>query len=319
MILNRNPEYFLTIVREKSISRAAEKLYISQSSLSQYIAKLENALEVQLFDRSKNPIQLTEAGHVYQSYLESNNYLYQKLQTDLFELNHSKSQLINIGLGIWRGSILLPEILPDFLAEHPHARINLHEFPVSELPALILNETIDFAVMNTTVSGADFPNALIQEIIAHERILLVMNRNSEVAQDFLACQADGKPIDLHRLQQERFVSLNRNLTVGKHVFNFIERNLLTFPEQIYTTNNTTALNLIAAGIGFCFLVETGLSDAIRRPELVAFDLKAQDLMIPLSIIYKKNSYISPVVRDAIELIENYYKTFIHKNEEKQFF
>lgn len=58
MVINRNPEYFLTIAREKSISRAAEKLYISQSSLSQYIAKLEDALEVKLFDRSGTPFSL---------------------------------------------------------------------------------------------------------------------------------------------------------------------------------------------------------------------------------------------------------------------
>ena len=98
MVINRNPEYFLTIAREKSISRAAEKLYISQSSLSQYIAKLEDALEVKLFDRSRNPIQLTEAGRIYQSYLESNDHLYQKLQSDLCSLNSNRSQELNIGI-----------------------------------------------------------------------------------------------------------------------------------------------------------------------------------------------------------------------------
>ena len=140
MVINRNPEYFLTIAREKSISRAAEKLYISQSSLSQYIAKLEDALEVKLFDRSRNPIQLTEAGRIYQSYLESNDHLYQKLQSDLCSLNSNRSQELNIGLGTWRGSLLLPEILPDFLAQHPQAQVTLFEFPVSELATLTINE-----------------------------------------------------------------------------------------------------------------------------------------------------------------------------------
>ena len=123
MVINRNPEYFLTIAQERSISRAAEKLYVSQSSLSQYLAKLESALEVKLFDRSKSPIQLTEAGRVYQSYLESNSHLYQKLQSDLNGLNSSRSQAINIGLGTWRGNLLLPEILPTFLSQHPNAAL----------------------------------------------------------------------------------------------------------------------------------------------------------------------------------------------------
>lgn len=160
MVINRNPEYFLTIAQERSISRAAEKLYVSQSSLSQYLAKLESALEVKLFDRSKSPIQLTEAGRVYQSYLESNSHLYQKLQSDLNGLNSSRSQAINIGLGTWRGNLLLPEILPTFLSQHPNAQVSLHEFPVSELFALTLNETVDFAVMNTTVTG--IPDSLVR-------------------------------------------------------------------------------------------------------------------------------------------------------------
>ena len=65
MIQNRNPEYFLTVVREKGISRAADKLFITQSSLSQHIAKLEADLGVRLFDRRQTPIALTPAGALY--------------------------------------------------------------------------------------------------------------------------------------------------------------------------------------------------------------------------------------------------------------
>ena len=123
---------FCAVVQYRSFTRAAEKLYISQSSLSQYIAKLEDALEVKLFDRSRNPIQLTEAGRIYQSYLESNDHLYQKLQSDLCSLNSNRSQELNIGLGTWRGSLLLPEILPDFLAQHPNSYLFFHKHILSE-------------------------------------------------------------------------------------------------------------------------------------------------------------------------------------------
>lgn len=304
MVVNRNPEYFLTLVRERNFSRAAEKLYISQSSLSQYISKLESALDVKLLDRSKTPIELTEAGRVYQSYLESNTYLYQKLQSDLDQLNSSRSQAVNIGLGTWRGSILLPEVLPAFLQRHPQAWISLHEYPVSELYALVLNGTVDFAVMNTTMAG--FPEPLLQDVIAYERILLMINRDTPQAQALLSAREAGRPLDLSLLQGRRFISLSENLTVGRHVANFLERNQLSFSNRLYTTNNTTALHLAAKGLGFCFLVESGLEDARSRPELAAIDLCSQDLMIPLSLIHKKNTYLSPLVQDAMDLIRSYY-------------
>ena len=53
----KNPEYFLTIVKERSISRAAERLYLSQPYLSQYLAKLEHNLGVVLLDRSHTPLK----------------------------------------------------------------------------------------------------------------------------------------------------------------------------------------------------------------------------------------------------------------------
>ena len=259
MVVNRNPEYFLTIVQERSISRAAEKLYISQSSLSQYISKLERALDVKLLDRSKNPLQVTEAGRIYKNYLESNNFLYHKLQS---ELTSNRMQTVNVGTGTWRGAILLPEILPDFIQQHPKTHIILSEFPISELSTLVNNSTVDFAIMNTS-PGAAAGDDLIREIITYE-------------------------LHLSELQQERFISLNRNLTVGQYLDNFLVRNQLTFSERLYTTNNTTVLNLVAKNLGFCFMVETGLKDADSRPELITFGLQAKDLMIPLSFLYKKN-------------------------------
>ena len=51
----KNPEYFMAIVKERSISKAAERLYLSQPYLSQYLAKLESNLGAVLLDRSHSP------------------------------------------------------------------------------------------------------------------------------------------------------------------------------------------------------------------------------------------------------------------------
>ena len=61
----KNPEYFLAIVKERSISKAADRLYLSQPYLSQYLAKLEANLGVTLLDRSHTPLRLTAAGELF--------------------------------------------------------------------------------------------------------------------------------------------------------------------------------------------------------------------------------------------------------------
>ena len=70
MYVNRNPEYFLTIAREGNISHAAEKLFLTQSSLSQHLQRLEREVGMPLVDRSTIPLRLTPAGKVYREYLE---------------------------------------------------------------------------------------------------------------------------------------------------------------------------------------------------------------------------------------------------------
>ena len=65
----KNPEYFLAIVKERSISKAADRLYLSQPYLSQYLAKLESNLGVTLLDRSHTPLRLTPAGELFYAYL----------------------------------------------------------------------------------------------------------------------------------------------------------------------------------------------------------------------------------------------------------
>lgn len=308
MLVNRNPEYFLTIVREGSISRAAEKLFISQSSLSQHVAKLEEGLDVRLFDRSQSPISLTPAGRLYRNYLESNTYLYQKFQADLTDLNFSRSQTVHLGMGNWRGSLLTPGILPGFLGEHPQARVHLHEFPVSELYAMMEDGKVDFSVMNTSPAGV--PDSFVNEIIAYERILLVIHKENPIAREFSRMQAESGTVDLHRLEAERLISLSNTLTVGRHVGNFLQKNRLNFANLLSSTNNATVLRLVAAGLGFCFLVETGLQDAARYPELVFFDLQSPELSIPLSLVSKNNGYLSPLARDLMDMIREHYHAVI---------
>ena len=271
---NTTPEYFLMVARERNITRAAEKLFITQPSLSQHIAKLEKSLGCLLFDRSKIPLELTPAGKIYYHYLESCHYLDEKLKA---ELNNEKLQQLNIGIGTWRGSLLMPAILPGFLKDHPAVKVNLLEFPVSELPVLLEDNRIDFAVMNAMIS--QLPQEIIAETIKEERVLLILAKGHPLCRVFLQEQEKGEPLDLHLLEQESFVNLGQQQTVGKFINNYLMKQKLSFSRKLTTTNNATLLRLIANGLGFGFMIEAGLQDPTTE-KLEFFDLKAPELMLP---------------------------------------
>lgn len=306
--INKNPEYFLTVAAERSISRAAEKLYLSQPYLSQHILRLEEDYGAQLFDRKKTPLELTEAGRVYRNYLESSVYLYHKVRADIGALAQESSRSVHIGVGNWRGSLLMPAVLPDFLAWHPDTQVVLHEFPVSELSELVEREEVPFAVMNTPVDTV--AEGLSLEIIGYERILLVLHRGAEQTAELLAAAERGGVPDLRLLSSLRHITLDRNQTVGAHLKNYLDRSYLRFPQELRTTNNATALALVSRGLGFCFMVETGLHELESRGELVAIDLKAPDLMIPLAIVRKRDSFLTPVEQELLGRIRTYYQTIL---------
>ena len=311
MFVNRMPQYFLTTARERNVTRAAEKLFISQSSLSQHLAKLEAELGCTLFDRSRSPLELTEAGMLYKKYLENTLYTYQRFEAELSDLAASKAQTVSIGVGNWRGSILIPEILPSFLENHENVLVNLNEFPVSELIPKLQSGSIDFAVMNIAVDNV--PRDLACDVIGYERVLIAARGDLPLAQALLAASESGAGILPETMAKERLLSLSSRLTIGSTVENFLEVTRIAPSSRINSTNNRTLLRLCAEGMGYSFMVESGIGESVFYPAVRFFDLQMPELSVPLVFLYQKNSYLSPVAEALMEEVRSYYLALFKEN------
>ena len=303
MFENNNPEYFMTIVNEHSISKAAEKLFISQPYLSQYVARLEKKLGVKLLDRSKTPLIITEAGQIYYNYLESGYQLYRKMSADLDVLNRERDSELNLGFSPWRASTFLPDVLPAFIKAHPKVHIMLHERPLDVMYDLVTQNTVDFAIMNSNLVT---PDNLITEVIRYETAVLVANKQNPITFKLLNAIKDNHPNPLKTIENENFLLLSKRLPIGSRVHNYLEKCKIFPVRKIMTTNNMTALNLVSANLGFSFLLDTGTLRANRDENLVFIDLKSPDLYIPLCVVYRKDTSLSRIAREFINTSKNYY-------------
>lgn len=304
MQVNKNPEYFLTIVAEGSISRAAKKLYVSQPYLSQHVTRLEQEYGVRLLDRSTVPLTVTEAGSVYVKYLESCRQLHQKLLGDFASLGMNREQTLRLGFSNWRANTLLPDILPIFSERCPQVRIDLFELPTNELYRLAETGDIDFAVTN---AAADVPDTVTTETVLYERILLVGHRANPAAAELLRRRERGEGVDLHLIEDERVILMQPKIVISERIRNFLDQRQIVLRNVTYCTNTTTALNLVARNYGFCFLNETGIRSAPDRDELCFFDLNTPDMVHPLCVIYRKNSYLRPAARTFIDVMNEFYR------------
>ena len=304
MLIDKYPEYFLTVVKEGSVSKAAQKLHVSQPYLSRYILRLEEAFQVQLLDRGKSPLQATDAGRIYANYLESSKQMYQKLTRDFDAIRTRHEQTLRLGFSNWRAGALLPDILPFFTQRYPDVRLEFSEVPNHLLYQLIADETTDFAIMNTT---QDTPDYVATETLMYEKILLVGNRSHPVTAAFLDMQGAGHPLDLHLLEDERVILLPAGAAIAERVNNYLDNHRIVLRNTVLSANATTAINLTAQNYGFCFLNETGMHSAPNAQELVFFDLQSDDLIHPLCAVYKKRSYLSPIARAFIDMMIVFYK------------
>ncbi|MDO4988629.1 MAG: LysR family transcriptional regulator [Synergistes sp.] len=312
-LIDKNPIYFITIVQERSISKAATKLFVSQSYLSRYLQKLEEALGVQLFDRSKNPIAVTNEGKKYYQYLENKNKLYTEFIAELDDMNRHRVNSLNLGLTPWRSATLLPDILPSFVKRFDNVNVYLHEYAVRELYTKLETNTVDVCVVN---AQNDSLGKFQMEAIANENIVLVANKNNPMTEKLREYRSSGKmvPYDLNCLDSECFILLEEGTYCGEYENNYINNNRYLFKRLIRTKNRYTAINLVNANLGFCFVLETGIHNISTR-NLEFFNLHSPELIAPLFAVYKKDVSLSVAARRFIDMTKEYYSVLLPQRRE----
>src|SRR5579862_9941149 len=139
-------EVFLAVAQEGRFSRAAEKLYRTQSAVSQSIRKLEEEVGEPLFDRSSRDGVLTDAGRVLQEYAERLLNLRNDAQEALVELRHLHQGKLSIAANEFTALYLLP-VLASFRRLHPMIKITVQRSLGSHIPDDLLRHTVEMGVL----------------------------------------------------------------------------------------------------------------------------------------------------------------------------
>lgn len=305
---NTNTDYFLTIVTEGSLTKAAQKLFISQPSLSQYLKRLESSLGIELFDHSSSPLRLTYAGKKYYDYLLQIKNLSNTMQQQIEDIKNEKSGRIRLGVALWRGACLLPQVFPEFHREYPNIQLELSEGKSHTFLKEILDDNIDLGIANIA-ADIHFDKFEI-EVFKNERILLGVPTKDDYVQNLLTKTkiingVPKAPIDI--LQHFPLIMTTPGQNITKQLEAFFLAKKITPDILLRTSNLTTGINLTAEGCGCVFVPEEGASTCKRDGSVTYFTLEQPELTWNLAAIYKKNAYINHICR----LFIDYCKKLIH--------
>ncbi len=166
----RYKDYVYEVYKERSISKAAENLYISQPSLSARIIKLEESLGMLIFDRSSSPLRLTEFGKVYIKAIEDVLEIEKRVETFICDINNLRTGELTIGASNVFAAYTLPPLIAKFKEKYPDVRINLIEGNTEMLESLLSSNKVDMVMDNNRYDSELYDRALYSE----ERILLAV-------------------------------------------------------------------------------------------------------------------------------------------------
>ncbi len=300
----RNYEYFLAIAESGSLTKAAEQLYVSQPSLSQYLKRLETGLGVELFDHRTSPLKLTYTGERYYQYVKKIKQLDENAQKELRDIQNPSGGQLRLGVAFWRGACLLPDVFPAFHKAYPDIRLELLEGRSVQLEGALMNNKIDVAILN--LPRTLHYDKLACEIICEERILLAVPTKHPYVQSLLQnCRLQGghpvAPLEILREIPLIPTKTGQNLT---HEIRYALNKHQIEPEILFDTGNlTTAINLTAKGMGCTFVPEEGAKVCLHPGEVTYFTVDCPDFVWDLGAVYRRDTYLPHIARLFIDSVK----------------
>lgn len=166
-------KYIIAIADEKSFSKAAEHFFLSQSALSQQVAKLEKQLGFLLFERKKNTFLVTPAGEIYINGLRKILQIQNQTMEEINDFLNKTDQTTLLGFAPGRSSSLFTKIYPTFSSKYP--KHNLSIFESNSIDAERNLEKGKLNLIFTMVNPTEIANLNFNySVIRRERMLLII-------------------------------------------------------------------------------------------------------------------------------------------------
>ena len=294
----RQLEYFQMASRLRNITRAAERLRVSQPNITVAIKKLEAELGIQLFDRSQKQLALTPEGAVFLNRIE---LALRNIQDAVLEVNDYKQLqkgTIKIGIPPMMGAYLFPKIFPSFQKKYSHLDIYLHEEGSMSIREQLERDELDFGII--IISGASHNLQLLP--MTTSQIVACVPENSPLAAKDRLTKEDIAAANVIMLKEGSFL---RQTILGKLKEQSITPNIVLESNQVVTIKG-----LVASGVGISFLLDMVLEDA---PGVKAIPLEVP-LFVDVGLAWKKDRYISKAAQSFIDFCRDTLRK--HKNKEE---
>lgn len=292
-------KYFVYVVEEKSISKAATRAHISQSALSQMIRKLEEDFGYELLNRSNRGVTLTSMGEIVLKYSGNIIKNYEKMVNELDNCaDHNKKITI---LGFWSlAAYSLPCVIYKLKKKFQDYSYELDAKSVEEIVSDVQNDLCDFGFVDTKI---DEKLGLFSYKMGQEKIVLIAKYNYNVPEKIKLDELLKMELIMCPMNQRSCDRLDLELEKAGHSLK--ELNII-FNTGSLSSVKSSVLN----GYGMAFVPYESIKHELYEKSIKLVEIEEVSLDYDIYLISKKANQLSKAARDSMEyLIEIGSKSF----------
>jgi DNA-binding transcriptional LysR family regulator len=278
--------YFVTVVRDGTFTKAAERLYITQPSLSEQIRKLETELGSPLFQRLGRRLALTSAGESLLPHAEKVMFELEQARARVQEVRGLRRGRLSIGVLPSVSARLLPKFLAEFRHQHPGVEVSLREENDSvEFEQMVHEGVLDLAIVRLPVRRND----LEVEFLVREPLVMVVPPGHRLG--------DKRSVALAELANESFVTMKPGHGLRECLQKYC-RQAGFDPHIVFEAGHLgSVIGLVLAGVGITVVPRMAAGLEGRR-------IRVRDSFAyrDLGVIWRQGQPLSPPARIFLDMM-----------------
>lgn len=281
-------EYFKVIAETKNFTTASNILLVSQPALSKAISKLEEELNVPLFEREGRNIKITKYGDVFLKYAESALNDIERGIEKIQDMKNNNDRVISIASTYCIGSTIIPFLISNFLNSHMQTKFNFNNESTDEILKDLKYGKIDLGFFDDIKRLNDYPEIEVS-LVKKEEYVLIVPKNHYLS--------NKEEVYLKDLKEENFIVYNARDNEKK--ISYAELIGYTPKISVEPTEASMLASLVSAGAGISVVVNTPM---ININKISKIRIKDDIGYKKIYMGWNKETYISKISEEFKEYV-----------------
>ena len=290
-MLDAKLETLLVVAEEKSFTKAASILSLTQPAVSNHISLLEKEIGVKIFFRNKGEVKITPEGEIVVKYAKRIKNLYKRMFDKISELDRQITKL-RVGITHTAESNEIAEILAKFGISYGNINITIITDSIKNLYEMLENYEIDFAIIEGRRQVADLNYLMLDT----DYLVCILSNNNPLSKKSMVSLSDLKKehIILRLPESETRKLFEATLTS-------MNDSIDNFDVSIEVDNIATIKDLIRKDLGVSVLPQSACMDEIRKGKITALPIENLSMVRETNIVYNKDFARLDIIRDFVDL------------------